>query len=379
MGHAFGDRVLVEVAERLKQSLRQVDTAARLGGDEFVLLLNKVEANGAEIAARRLLKSLAEPIELEDMSFNLSCSIGIAMFPGDGLDMDELIKNADSAMYAVKERGRADFRFYQRQMNIGLLARVKLDQALRQALQNDALQLKYQPKIDLVSRQVVGVEALARWSDPELGEVLPARFIQVAEESGAIVPLGAWVLEHAVAQAAGWKRSGFKLPVAINISAVEFNQSGFVRLIENALQRHGLSGEYLELELTESILVVDVNEAMSRLHALRELGVRLSIDDFGTGYSSLTYLKRFPVERLKIDQSFVADIPGNPEDEAIATAVIELGKALKLKVTAEGVEREAQLDFLCARGCHEAQGFYFAKALSPQQLTDHFDGQLVRV
>ena len=379
LGHAFGDRVLVEVAERLKQSLRQVDTAARLGGDEFVLLLNKVEANGAEIAARRLLKSLAEPIELEDMSFNLSCSIGIAMFPGDGLDMDELIKNADSAMYAVKERGRADFRFYQRQMNIGLLARVKLDQDLRQALQNDALQLKYQPKIDLVSRQVVGVEALARWSDPELGEVLPARFIQVAEESGAIVPLGAWVLEHAVAQAAGWKRSGFKLPVAINISAVEFNQSGFVRLIENALQRHGLSGEYLELELTESILVVDVNEAMSRLHALRELGVRLSIDDFGTGYSSLTYLKRFPVERLKIDQSFVADIPGNPEDEAIATAVIELGKALKLKVTAEGVEREAQLDFLCARGCHEAQGFYFAKALSPQQLTDHFDGQLVRV
>ena len=368
----------VVVGLRLRLSLRQVDTAARLGGDEFVLLLNQVDAAGAETAARRVLKSLAEPIELDEMRFNLSCSIGIAMFPDDGADMDELIKNADSAMYAVKERGRSDFRFYQRQMNIGLLARVKLDQALRQALQDNALQLHYQPKIDLASGLVVGVEALARWHDAEYGEVMPGRFIPVAEESGAIIPLGAWVLDHAVDQAGRWLRAGFRLPVAINISALEFNQSGFVRQVEAALSKHEVPGECLELELTESILVVDVDEAMSRLHALRELGVRLSIDDFGTGYSSLTYLKRFPVERLKIDQSFIADLPGNAEDEAIAVAVIELGRALKLKVTAEGVETPGQLAFLKERGCCEAQGFHFSRALPATELIKSFSKQLVK-
>ncbi|MBD8527206.1 sensor domain-containing protein [Pseudomarimonas arenosa] len=379
LGHAFGDRVLVEVAERLRLCLRQVDTAARLGGDEFILLLNKVDAVGAETAARRVLNALAEPIELDDMRFNLSCSIGIAMYPGDGTDMDELIKNADSAMYAVKERGRSDFRFYQRQMNIGLLARVKLDQALRQALKQGRLQLHYQPKVDLNSGQVVGVEALARWHDEEYGNVLPARFIPVAEESGAIVPLGAWVLDQAVTQAGAWRKAGLLLPVAINISAVEFNQSGFVKLVAEALERHQVPGECLELELTESILVVDANEAMARLKSLRELGVRLSIDDFGTGYSSLAYLKRFPVERLKIDQSFVADIPGDQEDEAIAVAVIELGRALKLRVTAEGVENQAQLDFLKQRGCTEGQGFHFSKALPAPELTARFAKQLVKV
>jgi diguanylate cyclase (GGDEF)-like protein/PAS domain S-box-containing protein len=378
LGHAFGDRVLVEVAERLKHNLRQIDTAARLGGDEFVLLLNQVDSQGAETAARRVLADIVRPVRVDEMSFALTASIGIAMYPDDGADMDELIKNADSAMYAVKERGRADFRFYQRQMNIGLLSRMKLDQALRQALDEGRLELRYQPKLRLSDQRVVGVEALLRWSDDEYGEVLPARFIPVAEESGAIIPLGAWVIERAAGQAALWHAAGLALPVAVNISAMQFNQSNFVTGMAELLQRHGLPGSMLELELTESILIADADEAMRRLTALRELGIRLSIDDFGTGYSSLSYLKRFPIERLKIDRSFVDDIPGNPEDEAIAIAIIQLGHALRLTVTAEGVETAEQEAFLQAQGCNELQGFRYAPALTAEALLAQFDDRIAR-
>jgi diguanylate cyclase (GGDEF)-like protein/PAS domain S-box-containing protein len=372
LGHAFGDRVLVEVAERLTQCLRQIDTAARLGGDEFVLLLNQVDGGGAEAVARRALQSVLQPITLDGMSFSLTCSIGIAMYPEDGGDMEELIKNADSAMYAVKERGRSDFRFYQRQMNIGLLSRVKLDHALRQALEQNRFRLHYQAKVSLETGELLGVEALARWCDPELGDVPPAKFIPVAEESGAIVPLGNWVMEEAIRQAAEWQAAGLELPVAVNVSAMQFHQQTFVAGVADALARHQLPGRLLELELTESILITDIDEVMRRLNALFALGVQLSIDDFGTGFSSLSYLKRFPISRLKIDRSFVADVPGNCEDEAIVVAIVQLGKALRLAVTAEGVETEAQRAFLSEQGCGEAQGYLFSRPLPVERFEERY-------
>jgi diguanylate cyclase (GGDEF)-like protein/PAS domain S-box-containing protein len=372
LGHGFGDRVLVCVAERLRECIRQVDTAARIGGDEFMLILANVDAAGAEIAARRVLHAIAQPVLVDDMSFSLTVSIGIAMFPEDGADADELTKNADSAMYAVKERGRADLRFYQRQMNIGLLSRMKLDHALRHALADSALDVHYQPKFRMEDGQLIGGEALVRWTDPELGAVSPGRFIPVAEESGAIIPLGRFVLETTLAQLSEWWRDGLCVPVAVNVSALQFHQSDFVDSVAEGLRRHGLPGEALELELTESILIADVEDAMRRLTALSALGVRLAIDDFGTGYSSLSYLKRFPIERIKIDRSFIADLPGSAESEAIVGAIIQMGRALRLSVTAEGVETEAQRELLRAAGCHELQGWLMAPALTAAEFSRRF-------
>lgn len=372
LGHAFGDRVLVTVAERLKECVRQIDTAARLGGDEFMVLLANVDAAGAEIAARRILRAISEPIPVDDMRFQLTVSIGIAMYPEDGTDAEELTRNADSAMYAVKERGRADIRFYQRQMNIGLLSRVKLDHALRHALESGALEVHFQPKFLLSSGEMIGGEALVRWNDPELGQVSPAKFIPVAEESGAIIPLGRFVLETTLARLSRWWRAGLCVPLAVNVSALQFHQSDFVDSVAEGLRRHSLPGEALELELTESILIADVEEAMRRLTALSALGVRLAIDDFGTGYSSLSYLKRFPIERIKIDRSFISDLPGSAESEAIVVAIIQMGRALRLSVTAEGVETEAQRQLLLAAGCHEMQGWLMSPALSAAEFEGRY-------
>jgi len=375
LGHGFGDRVLVSVSERLQDCIRQVDTAARIGGDEFMLILAGVDAAGAEVAARRILHAISQPVVVDGMSFSLTVSIGIAMYPEDGTDADELTKNADSAMYAVKERGRADLRFYQRQMNIGLLSRMKLDHALRHALVDGALEVHYQPKFRIDDGRLIGAEALVRWTDPELGAVSPGRFIPVAEESGAIIPLGRFVLETTLAQLSEWWRSGLCVAVAVNVSALQFHQSDFVESVAEGLRRHGLPGEALELELTESILITDVDDAMRRLTALSALGVRLAIDDFGTGYSSLSYLKRFPIERIKIDRSFIADLPGSAESEAIVVAIIQMGRALRLSVTAEGVETEAQRELLHAAGCHEMQGWLMAPALAADVFSKRFGGE----
>lgn len=372
LGHGFGDRVLVCVAERLRDCIRQIDTAARIGGDEFMLILANVDAAGAEIAARRILHAISQPVVVDDMSFSLTVSIGIAMYPEDGADADELTKNSDSAMYAVKERGRADLRFYQRQMNIGLLSRMKLDHALRHALAERALEVHYQPKFRIVDGELIGGEALVRWTDAELGTVSPGRFIPVAEESGAIIPLGRFVLETTLARLSAWWRDGLCVPIAVNVSALQFHQSDFVDSVAEGLRRHGLPGEALELELTESILIADVEDAMRRLTALSALGVRLAIDDFGTGYSSLSYLKRFPIERIKIDRSFIADLPGSAESEAIVVAIIQMGRALRLSVTAEGVETEAQRDLLLAAGCHELQGWLMAPAMPHDEFFRRF-------
>ncbi len=373
LGHLFGDRVLVEVAERLGQCVRQVDTAARLGGDEFVLLLNQTDTRGAEIAAQRVLEAVSRPFMMDDMTFSLSGSIGIALYPEDGRTMDDLVKNADSAMYYVKERGRAGFRFYQRQMNIDLLSRMKLDHAMRVALQNSHFRLVYQPQIDLASGQLMGVEALLRWHDPELGDVAPAQFIPLAEENGAIVPIGNWVLEQAVRQAAHWQQAGRAVRVAVNVSALQFEQADFVTRVAQTLCRSALPPSLLELELTESILVRDADDALKRLQSLADLGVALAIDDFGTGYSSLGYLKRFPIHKLKIDRSFIQDVPADDSDIAIVNAIIQLAGALQLRVIAEGVETATQAGFLAGAGCAECQGFYFARPMEPRALEAFFN------
>ena len=364
LGHLFGDRVLIEVSERLKSCLRHVDTAARLGGDEFVLLLNQMDVRGTEITARRILDALSRPFALDDMTFTVTCSIGIALYPDDGVTMDELIKNADSAMHHVKERGRSGFRFYQRQMNIGLLSRMKLDHAMRLALENNDFRLHFQPQVDLASGNIFGAEALIRWNDKELGNIPPARFIPVAEETGVIVAIGHWVLTEAVRQCAQWQAQGWALTVAVNVSALQFQQANFVEGVAEVLRAFALPPALLELELTESILLRDLDEALERLDALAELGVRLSIDDFGTGYSSLSYLKRFPIHKLKIDRSFISELPANDSDTAIVTAVINMAQALKLRVIAEGVETEMQRHFLASAGCDEFQGFLCNPALT---------------
>jgi diguanylate cyclase (GGDEF)-like protein/PAS domain S-box-containing protein len=376
LGHMQGDRVLVEVASRLLTCVRQVDTVARLGGDEFVILLTQTDARGAETIARRVIEVLGLPFDLDGVSFSVTASIGIAMYPTDGESMNDLIKNADAAMYRVKERGRAGFRFYQPQMNVDLLARMKLDHAMRVALERGGFSLHYQPQIDIDSGTVVGAEALLRWHDDDLGNVSPAEFIPVAEESGFIVTLGDWVLREAVAQAARWHAEGRPVRISINVSALQFQQLDFVERVASALASAKLPSEWLELELTESILVQDANEALQRLKALDALGVQLAIDDFGTGYSSLGYLKRFPIKKLKIDRSFIKGLPGDASDAGIACAVIQLGRALNLRVIAEGVETAQQRDFLRRSGCHEFQGWLFAPALPEDQFVARTAGLL---
>ena len=368
LGHAHGDQVLVEVARRIKSCLRQSDTAARTGGDEFILLLHDTDAIGAEVMVQRVLACLCAPITLGDLCLTVTSSIGIALYPVDGLNKDDLIMNADTAMYQVKERGRSNFRFYQRQMNIDLLSRIKLDSAMREALVRGDFLLRYQPQVDLDSGRIIGVEALLRWSSKDLGDVSPAHFIPIAEETGFIVALGEWVLTEAVAQASRWQAAGIDLVIAINVSALQFQSATFIDSVAAALSQAGLAPYRLELELTESILIHDINETLAKLQALARIGVGLSIDDFGTGYSSLTYLKRFPVQKLKIDRSFVNDLPEDESDLAIARAIIDLGRALHLRVIAEGVETEKQKNCLQALGCHEYQGYLFAPALDSHVL-----------
>ena len=363
MGHLFGDRVLIDVAERIKHCLRDVDTLCRLGGDEFVIFLQEIDAHGAEVLARRIIDRMARPFQIDEMSFSVGCSIGIALYPEDGRSLDELIKCADTAMYLVKARGRGSFRFYQPQMNVNLLSRMKMDHAMRQAMEQGLFRLHYQPQISLATGQLLGAEALIRWTDAELGSVSPALFIPLAEESGFIIVIGNWVLEEAVRQAAVWQNRGTPVTVSINVSALQFQQSDFVEIVASVLKCAGLAPHLLELELTESVLVKDVDEALGRLHALAALGVVMSIDDFGTGYSSLAYLKKFPISKLKIDRSFVTGLPQDESDRAIVSATIGMARGLKLKVVAEGVETMAQRDYLAELDCESFQGYLCSPGL----------------
>jgi len=363
MGHQFGDRVLVKVAERIKACLRPSDTLCRMGGDEFVVHLHDADALSAEGVAQRMLQSLALPFLLEDMRFSVSASIGISLYPQDGGSLDDLVRHADTAMFRVKERGRGSYRFYQPEMNVDLRARMSLEHAMREALARRRFVLHYQPQLHLRTGALVGVEALIRWRDDERGNVQPSAFIPLAEESGFIVQIGAWVLEEAVRQAATWQREGTAVVVSINVSPLQFRQADFVDRVAAAIRVAGVSPQLIELELTESILVQDADEALQRLHELVRVGVRLAIDDFGTGYSSLAYLKKFPIHRVKIDQSFVRGLPADPSDQAIVTAMLAMAVALGFDTVAEGVETDAQRDCLLALGCVHFQGFLCSPGL----------------
>jgi diguanylate cyclase (GGDEF)-like protein/PAS domain S-box-containing protein len=368
LGHTFGDRALMEAASRIQQTLREVDTLCRVGGDEFIAFLQEADALGAEIVARRILEKLAQPFVVDQINFSLGCSIGVAMYPADARTLDALIQCADTAMFRVKERGRGNFRFYQPQMNVDLLSRVKLDHSMRQAMDLGLFTLHYQPQIALCDGRLLGVEALIRWHDLELGNVSPATFIPLAEESGFIITIGNWVLQEAIRQALVWQHSGRPVVVSINVSALQFQQGDFVERVASAIGDAGLDASLLELELTESVLIKDVNETLARLHALSCLGVSLAIDDFGTGYSSLAYLKKFPISKLKIDRAFVMGLPDDEGDRAIVSATIAMAQALKLTVVAEGVETVAQRDYLKSLHCEAFQGFLCAPGLPADEL-----------
>ncbi|MFT7721457.1 MAG: EAL domain-containing protein [Roseateles sp.] len=365
LGNSYGDRVLREVVERLRSAVGANDTLARLGGDEFALLIDGAQMFEAEAAARHVQQLLAQPFNFEALSFTVTASCGIALYPGDGGTPDELLSSAERAMHWVKESGRAGFRFHVPRKAVDLLSRMRLDHDMRQALAEGRFRLHYQPQVELGSDRVIGAEALIRWRDPRRGDISPAEFIPLAEESGFVVAIGDWVLREAVEQAASWLAHGMRMPVAVNVSALQFQQAHFVDTVASVLRDAALPPSMLELELTEGVLMSDAEEGLKRMQALAALGVTLSIDDFGTGYSSLGYLKRLPIQRLKIDRSFVKGLPGDASDCGIANAIVQMGRALGLQVIAEGVETEAQRDFLAQAGCHEFQGYLYAPALGP--------------
>ncbi len=365
LGHDIGDRVLQTVAERIGSCLRADDLLARVTGDQFAALVHPADAGAAEATARRILNIVAQPLTLDGAPFTLTCSIGIALGPSQGARLDELARHAEAAMRSVKSSGRARFLLHPSREDGDRRAQMKLDHAMRQALVSGRFRLHYQPQVKLDDGRIVGAEALLRWRDPEMGDVPPGRFIPVAEDSGFIVAIGEWVLGQAVRQAAIWHGRGHPVPVAVNVSALQFQQPHFVDRVAGVLAVAGLPPRLLELELTESILLHDADEALQRLHALARLGVQMSIDDFGTGYSSLAYLKRFPIRKLKIDRSFIAGLPGDDSDAGIVRAILQMARALGMSVVAEGVETEAQRGFLHDEGCQEFQGWLVAPALDP--------------
>ncbi|MFY9512206.1 MAG: EAL domain-containing protein [Rubrivivax sp.] len=371
LGHDVGDRVLLDVAQRIQGCMRSHDVLARVGGDQFAVLVHDADAGAAEATARRVLNVVAQPCSIDGAQFTLTCSIGVALCPQHGQNIDDLVRHAEAAMRAVKVGGRANYRFHHSRTEVDLRSHMHLDHAMRQALVSGRFRLHYQPQIRLSDGALIGAEALIRWRDPELGEVSPARFIPVAEDSGFIVAIGDWVLSQAVRQAALWHESGREVPIAINVSALQFQQAQFVDRVASVLAVSGLPPRLLELELTESILVRDADEALQRLHALARLGVQLAIDDFGTGYSSLAYLKRFPIGKLKIDRSFIKGLPDDDSDVGIVSAILQMARALGMQVIAEGVETETQRQFLQAAGCAEFQGFLYAPALDALSFEKH--------
>src|ERR1022692_461441 len=377
LGHSVGDLVLKQVAERLMKWAREQDTVARVGGDEFLIVLTSVkDIPDAAVAAERLMNTMTAAYVVQGHSLGISCSLGISIFPEHGADSETLIKDADAAMYCAKENGCNNFRFFTKDMNAQAVERLTLENGLRLALEKRELFLAYQPQMDIATRRVTGLEALLRWQHPELGLVPPDKFIRIAENSGLIVPIGEWVLRTACSQTRKWQDEGLlAVPVAVNVSAVQFRQASFCELIGRVLRETGLAPQYLELELTESLLLSNAHVTFTVLQDLRAMGVKLAIDDFGTGYSSLSYLKQFPVGKLKIDRSFIRDVAVNPDDAAITTAIISMARSLSLKVIAEGVEDEAQMTFLRAHQCDEIQGYYFSKPLAVDKVADKLRGE----
>jgi diguanylate cyclase (GGDEF)-like protein len=369
LGHQVGDKLLQSIAKRLVDCIRGSDSVSRQGGDEFVVLLLELEhAEDAAVTARRMLQAVAQPHSIGQHDLHVTASIGVSVYPDDGLDADTLIKNADTAMYQAKENGRRSFQFFKPAMNVRAVERQFIEEGLRGALERQEFALHYQPKVNLTTGAITGAEALIRWTHPARGSISPADFIPVAEDCGLILPIGAWVLREACAQARIWMDAG--LPVAsmaVNVSAMEFRAENFLENLFAVLAETGLDPKSLELELTESVLMKHAASAAAILQTLRESGIRVTVDDFGTGYSSLSYLRKFPVDALKIDQSFIRQISSAGNDTVIVKAVIGMGRSLKLRVIAEGVEKLEELAFLRAYRCDEAQGYYFSRPVPPQQ------------
>jgi diguanylate cyclase (GGDEF)-like protein/PAS domain S-box-containing protein len=369
LGHPIGDKLLRSVARRLVDCVRSTDTVSRQGGDEFVVLLPEMElAAEAAITARRMLKAVAEPHSIGKHDLHITTSIGISVYPDDGANAETLIKNADTAMYQAKENGSHSYQFFKPAMNVRAVERQSIEEGLRRALERREFSLCYQPKVDLRTGEITGAEALLRWTHPVRGVVAPAQFIPVAEDCGLLVPIGRWVLRQACAQARAWQDAGLPLAsIAVNISAMQFRDACFLEDTFSILDDTKLDPHCLEIELTESILMRHADSADCILRALRARGVELAVDDFGTGYSSLSYLRKFPINSLKIDQSFVRQIAGPAAETAIVAAVISMGRSLNLRVVAEGVEKQEELAFLQEHQCDEAQGYYFSLPLPPPQ------------
>lgn len=372
LGHIAGDQLLCEVATRLKQTIRASDTASRQGGDEFlVIVAGQAEQESVATVAVKIIDLLSEYFSVNGMEISVTCSLGISMYPDDGQDFDALLKHADIAMYQAKERGRNGFQFYDPQMNTNVVEHLHLISGIRTALQKDEFKLYYQPQFDLKSERIIGAEALIRWKNPELGMIPPNKFIPVAERSGQIHEIGAWVIDEACRQAREWMDAGLPpIVVGVNLSPIQFRRDNVERDVMNALEHYNLPPSAIELELTESLLIVESDQISPLLKRLRNLGVHLSIDDFGTGYSNLGYLSRFEVERLKIDQSFIRRMLENKNDEGIVRAIIEMAHSLGLEVVAEGVETAEMLLHLKGLGCEFGQGYLWSPALPAAEFVE---------
>ena len=370
LGHAAGDTLLIEVADRLRTCVRDSDLVARFGGDEFVVVLNGIfDREQIAVVAQKILTTLLPPVILAGHECRTTGSIGIAVFPENGSDVQTLTKNADMAMYLAKEEGKNNFRFFSPEVRSQSIERLKLEADLRRALERNQLMLHYQPKIQVATGQISGVEALLRWTHPLLGGISPAEFIPLAEETGLIIPIGRWVLKNACAQNMAWHREGLPvLSMAVNLSPRQFLDTNLLDDIDEALALSGMPARLLQLEITESMVMQNVERAIRLLDEIRSRGVRLAIDDFGTGYSSMSLMKKFPIDTIKIDRTFVRDLAESAEDRAIATAIISMGKALGLTVVAEGVETSEQDSFLRGHACDEIQGYLFSKPVRAEDI-----------
>jgi diguanylate cyclase (GGDEF)-like protein len=394
LGHDIGDMLLQNITKRLVEQVRISDTVgrpvvgdimdrkiARMGGDEFTVLLDEIEKpDDAAVVAKRVQSVIASSYNLNGHDVYVTPSIGIALFPRDGQDVEELLKNADTAMYHAKAVGKNNFQFYTEQMNALASTRLKLEGKLRRALVLEEMELYYQPQIDMHTGEMISAEALLRWNQPELGMIPPEEFIPIAEETGMIIELGEWVLNEACRQNKAWQDAGYQqIRVAINLSSMQFIQRDLSEKVNNSLKNSKLDAKFLELEITESILMRNVNETIATLNDFKTMGISISVDDFGTGYSSLSYLKRFPLNALKIDRSFVRDIPQSQDDVTITSAIIAMAHRLSLGVVAEGVETDRQVDFLKQQGCEMAQGFFFSRPLPASEFETMLAGNGVEV
>ncbi len=368
LGHTIGDQLLIEIAQRLKDTIRDEDTVSRLGGDEFIMLFPNTDSNTAMHIATKLIHAVSKPSNFDGHELSITPSIGIALYPNDGEDFETLLKHADTAMYKVKNNTRNGFQFFTQEMQLNLAR----DLQLVNALNRNELQLHYQPQLCIDDGHIIGAEALLRWNHPTLGAISPAEFIPIAEDSGQIIEIGEWVMKTAVNQMKEWIDSGFKpMVMAVNLSAIQFRQPGLNRLITDILSEAQLPHEYLELELTEAVTMQDPHAAIEIMNGLHDQGIRMSIDDFGTGYSSLSYLKQFKVYKLKIDQSFVRDIKDNEDDRSIISAIIDMANNMGMRTIAEGVETSEQLAFLRLHGCNEVQGYYFSRPIPAEEFTQY--------